>query len=217
MVEQVVTDDCAAILLSDPINIRYALDVSNMQVWALHNAFHYALVFADGYAVDFQSLRAPHSTKASDHRRDAPEQGLDVYVFGQELDRAVGLWAADIADCLRRVGRQFAPGRRQARPAWCGCPAPPHIEIVEGQALAETARSIKNADELELMRWSVRVCEAGMARIYEHSTAGKTEQEIWAELHYENIRSGGEWLETRLLTVGRRTNPWYQECSDYVV
>jgi Xaa-Pro aminopeptidase len=79
------------------------------------------------------------------------------------------------------------------------------------------ARSIKNADELELMRWSVRVCEAGMARVYEHSTSGKTEQEIWAELHYENIRSGGEWLETRLLAAGRRTNPWYQECSDHVV
>jgi hypothetical protein len=40
IVEQVVRNDCAAILLSDPINIRYALDVSNMQVWALHNAFH---------------------------------------------------------------------------------------------------------------------------------------------------------------------------------
>ena len=31
-------------------------------------------------------------------------------------------------------------------------------------------------------------------------------------LHFENTRSGGEWLETRLLTAGRRTNPWYQEC-----
>src|SRR6185295_14746760 len=71
-------------------------------------------------------------------------------------------------------------------------------------------------DEIELMRWTVRVCEAGMARVYEHSVSGKTEQEIWAELHYENIRSGGEWIETRLLAVGKRTNPWFQECSDHV-
>jgi Xaa-Pro aminopeptidase len=27
------------------------------------------------------------------------------------------------------------------------------------------------------MRWTIRVCEAGMARIYEHSVAGRTEQE----------------------------------------
>jgi Xaa-Pro aminopeptidase len=55
-----------------------------------------------------------------------------------------------------------------------------------------------------------------MARIYEHSVPGRSEQELWAELHYENARSGGEWLETRLLTCGPRTNPWYQECSDYI-
>ncbi len=87
------------------------------------------------------------------------------------------------------------------------------VIVVEGQALTEIARSIKSAEELELMRWTVRVCEAGMARIYDYSLPGRTEQEIWAELHYENIRSGGEWLETRLLTVGHRTNPWFQECS----
>ena len=55
-----------------------------------------------------------------------------------------------------------------------------------------------------------------MARIYDNSIPGKTEQELWAELHYENARSGGEWLETRLLTCGQHTNPWYQECSDRI-
>ena len=49
-----------------------------------------------------------------------------------------------------------------------------------------------------------------MARMYDYSLPGKIEQENWAELHYENIRSGGEWLETRLLAVGQRTNPWFQ-------
>ena len=65
------------------------------------------------------------------------------------------------------------------------------------------------------MRWTIRVCEAGMARMYALSLAGRTEQEIWAELHHENIRSGGEWIETRLCVAGPRTNPWYQECSGY--
>jgi len=52
--------------------------------------------------------------------------------------------------------------------------------------------------------------------MYESSSPGKTENEIWAELHYENIRSGGEWIETRLLAAGERTNPWFQECSHHV-
>jgi len=218
MVEQVVTHDCAAILLSDPINIRYALDVSNMQVWALHNAFHYALVFADGYAVDFQSLSAAAQYQylgTIDEMR--PSKAWFYMYSGSELDRAVNLWAAEIADCLRARGcTNLRLAVDKLDPPGVDALRRQQIEIVEGQALTETARAIKSADELTLMRWSVRVCEAGMARMYEHSTAGKTEQEIWAELHYENIRSGGEWLETRLLAVGQRTNPWYQECSDYV-
>lgn len=90
------------------------------------------------------------------------------------------------------------------------------VTLVEGQELTEKARCIKSDAELDLMRWTVRVCEAGMARMYEHSEPGRTENEIWAELHFENIRSGGEWIETRLLASGPRTNPWFQECSDHV-
>lgn len=41
-----------------------------------------------------------------------------------------------------------------------------------------------------------------------------TEQAIWSILHQTNIEMGGEWIETRLLTSGQRTNPWYQETSD---
>lgn len=90
------------------------------------------------------------------------------------------------------------------------------IEIVEGQQITEQARRKKSAEELILMDWTIKVCESGMWRIRENSTAGKTENEIWAELHYENIRNGGEWIETRLLAIGERTNPWFQECSDHL-
>ena len=46
--EMLCSNDCAAILLFDPVNIRYATDTSNMQVWTLHNPERYALVFANG-------------------------------------------------------------------------------------------------------------------------------------------------------------------------
>ena len=36
-------------------------------------------------------------------------------------------------------------------------------------------------------------------------------------LHAENIKRGGEWIETRLLSSGPRTNPWYQECGPRVI
>jgi len=48
---EMVRHDCPAILLYDPVNIAYALDVSNMPVWMLHNASHSALVFGNPPAV----------------------------------------------------------------------------------------------------------------------------------------------------------------------
>ena len=35
--------------------------------------------------------------------------------------------------------------------------------------------------------------------------------------HAENIKRGGEWIETRLLASGPRTNPWFQECGPRLV
>ncbi len=67
------------------------------------------------------------------------------------------------------------------------------------------------------MRWTINVCDAAIHRMYEVTAEpGRTELEIWAELHHENIRNGGEWIETRLLSSGPRTNPWYQEASHRV-
>ena len=45
--------DCAAVLLYDPLNIRYATGHHNMTVWALHNRTKYCLVPAEGKAVLF--------------------------------------------------------------------------------------------------------------------------------------------------------------------
>jgi Xaa-Pro aminopeptidase len=43
------------------------------------------------------------------------------------------------------------------------------------------------------------------------------EDDIWAVMHAENIKRGGEWIETRLLASGPRTNPWFQECGPRIV
>ena len=52
--------DYAAVVLLDPINTRYATDVTNMQVWSMHNEQRYVLVFADGPVVLFEGESATH-------------------------------------------------------------------------------------------------------------------------------------------------------------
>jgi Xaa-Pro aminopeptidase len=216
--DQLRRHDCAAILLYDPVNIRYALDVSNMQLWMTHNPSHYAMVCADGPAIDFEYKGSEHVARGIEIIDEVrPAISWFYFAAGDRLAERCERWADEVADVVREHGggnRRLAVDKLE--PMGVDALRRRGIELVEGQELTERARCIKNAAELDLMRWTIRVCEAAMARMYERSEAGRTEQEIWAELHYENIRSGGEWVETRLLAAGPRTNPWFQECSDYV-
>jgi Xaa-Pro aminopeptidase len=68
------------------------------------------------------------------------------------------------------------------------------------------------------MRCASHACETSVRKMEDFARsqvpAGQTsEDDIWAILHAENIKRGGEWIETRLLTSGPRTNPWFQECG----
>ena len=215
---QLDQSDCAALLLYDPCNIRYAFDCSNMQVWTLHNPMRYALILAGGPAIMFEFKGCLHQSEGLpgiDELRMAK-----TWMFmasGDKVEAATSDWADEITD---RVTQYGGGNTRIACDAWDGSGV--HaleargLKYVEGTQFTEIARSIKSADEIELMRCTIRVCEAGMARIYDHSVPGVTERELWAHLHFENARSGGDWLETKLLTCGPKTNPWYQECSDRV-
>jgi Xaa-Pro aminopeptidase len=216
--DQLERHDCAAILLYDPVNIRYALDASNMQLWMTHNPSHYAMVCADGPAIDFEYRGSEHVAKGIEIIDEIrPATSWFYFSAGDRIGERVEKWADEIADVLRQHGggnRRLAVDKLE--PLGVDALRKRGVTLVEGQELTEKARCIKSDAELDLMRWTVRVCEAGMARMYEHSEPGRTENEIWAELHFENIRSGGEWIETRLLASGPRTNPWFQECSDHV-
>ncbi len=91
------------------------------------------------------------------------------------------------------------------------------IDLVSGQALLEEARLVKTPDEITAMRLACHSCELVVAEMREALRPGMTEVELWAMLHVGNWRRFGEWVETRLLSSGRRTNPWYQEASAKVI
>lgn len=218
MVESVVRHDCAAILLYDPVNIRYALDVSNMAVWMLHNASHYALVCADGHGIAFEYRRSEHLARGIETVDEIRTCRTWFHLAaGDRIHERVELWADEIVEVLReRGGGNLRLAVDKLEPLGVDALRRRGVTLVEGQRVAEEARVLKGADEIALMRWTIRVCEAGMARMYEISEPGRTEAEIWAELHHENARSGGEWMEAKLCAAGQRTNPWFQEASDKV-
>jgi len=211
--------DYAGILLYDPINIRYATGARNMTVWTLHNAVRYCFVASEGPVVLFEFHSAPHlpaGLETIDEIRTA------IYWFyfgaGQNGPERVNLWAAELADLMRRHGG----GNRRLAVDKCdflGVDAlrAEGLEVMDGQEVTELARRIKSPEELACMQASIAVAEVGMAEMREALRPGLSENELWSILHQVNIAHGGEWIETRLLASGPRTNPWFQECSDKVI
>lgn len=51
IVDELQKRDLAGVLLFDPLNIRYATDTTNMQVWIMHNHARACFVAASGHMV----------------------------------------------------------------------------------------------------------------------------------------------------------------------
>jgi Xaa-Pro aminopeptidase len=91
------------------------------------------------------------------------------------------------------------------------------IKTFQGQAVTEIARSIKGPDEILAMKCAMHSCEIAMAQMQQALRPGMTENDLWAILQTENIRHGGEWIETQILSSSPRTNPWFQECGPRIM
>jgi len=217
--DQLQNYDCAVGLFYDPINIRYATGVSNMQVYSLHNPCRYVFVAVDGPIILFDFHGCEHLSNHSavvNEVRDA--KSWYHFNSGPRNHEHAGLWCDEIHDLML----QYSPGNQRIAidkldPIGSHLLESKGYRIVEGQEVAHMARMIKTDEEILAIRDAVNVCQHGIEQMQMASEPGKTEQQIWSILHQCNIEHGGEWIETRLLSSGPRTNPWYQECSARVV
>jgi Xaa-Pro aminopeptidase len=91
------------------------------------------------------------------------------------------------------------------------------FDVVDAAPPIDYAKARKVPGEIDLIRSSLRCTELGV-RAMEHALVpGITENELWAVLHEAVIAGGGDYIETRLLNSGPRTNPWFQESSDRII
>ncbi|WP_412505892.1 dimethylsulfonioproprionate lyase DddP [Roseovarius sp. SYSU LYC5161] len=220
LARHVVARDYAGLLLFDPLNIRYATDSTNMQLWNTHNPFRAVLLCADGYMVIWDYKNSPFLSTFNPLVREQ-RSGADLFYFdrGDKIDIAADAFSNEV----RLLLADHAPGNKRLavdKPMLHGLRAleAQGLEIKEGEEVTEKARSVKGPEEMRAMRCASHACEASVAAMEAFARAsvpsGQTsEDDIWAVLHAENIRRGGEWIETRLLTSGPRTNPWFQECG----
>tara|TARA_B110000208_G_scaffold22946_1_gene29322 strand:- start:2110 stop:3450 length:1341 start_codon:yes stop_codon:yes gene_type:complete len=212
------------ILMFDPLNIRYATDSTNMQLWNMHNAFRACLVCADGYMVMWDYKNAIFLSKFNDLVNEQ-RSGADLFYFdrGDRIDVAADEFSNQVRSVIdEHGGANTRLGVDKIMIHGLRALEAQGFDVIPGEELTEKARSIKGPDEILAMRCASVACEIACAEMETAARSGvpkgdMSENDIWAVLHVENIRRGGEWIETRLLTSGPRTNPWFQECGPRIV
>jgi Xaa-Pro dipeptidase len=224
LVDQLIQRDIGGLLLFDPLNIRYATDTTNMQLWNSHNPFRACLICADGHMVVWEYKNAPFLVAFNPLVRELRSGAAFFYnTSGENTARDATSFAAQIGQVMaahaganRRlaVDKIMVHGLRALERAG--------FDVREGEVLTERARAIKGPDEILAMRCAHHACETAIHRMEDFARTtiprGQTsEDDVWAQLHAENIRRGGEWIETRLLASGPRTNPWFQECGPRII
>ena len=217
--EQIIRNDCAGLLLFDPLNIRYATDATNMQLWTTHNPARACFVPPQGNVILWDFHNCEH---LSQHLPLIGEvrHGASFFYFetGDRTAAAADEFVAVILDLMARFGgknKRLAVDRIE-HVGYAALRAN-DVDVLEGQVLTEHARSVKNANELNAMRCAIHACERAVHEMRDAMRPGVSENEMWAALHAGNIKRGGEWIETRILASGPRTNPWFQECGPRIM
>ena len=211
--------DFEAVLVVDPVNLRYATGTRNMQVWTMHNLCRYAIVFASGPTVLFDLATGKHLSagleSVSEVRASIP---FDYMLVGHNAEQMAKRWARQIDETLCEHGctrGTLAVDRADSLMvrALDGLGR----RVVDGKSILEHARTIKSGEEIAAFRASLHTCEQSILSLYEFVAPGMRESEALGHLVGQSIARGGEYPETRLLSSGPRTNPWFQETSERVL
>jgi Xaa-Pro aminopeptidase len=202
------------VVLFDPYNQRYATGSRNMFGYFLRNSTRYFFIPTQGPIVLFEYPQSYHVSLPLETVDEARPSKLAWSSVSGRDDETAGPFADEIIDLLKTHGR----GSMKLGLDRCG-----HLQALalerrgaqvkdcQGEIL--TVRAVKTPQEIRCLIESMSGAEAAVAAVREAIRPGVSENELFAVMYHEVIRQGGEFIETRLLSSGQRTNPWFNEAS----
>jgi Xaa-Pro aminopeptidase len=205
-----------AVVLLDPVNIRYASGARNMQVFTARNPARYLFVPQSGRVILHEFAGCAHLADGLETIDEVRPAITASYVAAGDAIAAVeAAWAAQVAALVREhCGTGAMVGVERVNAGAALALRDEGLRLTDAQAPVERARAIKSAEELKCVRASVRATELAVGRLREAIRPGLRENELWSVLHQGVIALGGDYVETRLLSSGPRTNPWFQETGE---
>ncbi len=208
-----------AVILCDPVNIRYATGTRNMQVFSQRNAPSRYLVLTASRSILFEFTGCLHLADGYETVDEVRLASTASFVAaGPHIAERERAWAAEMSGLIvELVGNGATVGLERLNAGTALALAQHGFRIVDAQQPVEMARAIKSAEELKCVNASLRATEIGVGKLRDAVRPGITENELWSVLHKSIIEQNGDYCETRLLSAGQRTNPWFQETATYLI
>jgi Xaa-Pro aminopeptidase len=208
--------DLDACVLVDPVNIRYATGARNMQVFHSRNPARYLFVPQSGPVVLHEFAGCAHLAEGLETIDEVRPAITASYVAaGDGIAGVERAWAEQVGALVREhCGARAAVGVERVNAGAALALRDQGFRLFDGQAPVERARTVKSSEELKCVRASVAATQVAVARLRDAVRPGLTENELWSVMHQGVIALGGDYVETRLLSSGERTNPWFQETGE---
>lgn len=204
-----------ACLLFDPVNIRYATGSRNMQVFSQRNPARYLFLPVSGPVVLHEFTGCEHLADGLETIDEVrPAITASFVAAGPDIAERERRWARETAALVREhCGDGAVVGIERVNAGAVMALAGEGFSIVDAQQPVELARAVKSDEELKCVRASIRATERAVDQLRACIRPGLSEQQLWSILHQGVIAQGGDYVETRLLSAGPRTNPWFQEAG----
>ncbi|KAJ4265499.1 hypothetical protein NW762_004788 [Fusarium torreyae] len=194
-----------AVIISDPVHIRYVTGTRNMQVFIARNTPTRSIMFecagclhlVKGYETIDQVRTAKSVTFTNKEKKGAEEMADLVRDIVGKRDMTLGLGCmnANVAIALKELG----------------------LNIVDAQQAIEMSRTITSPKKIKCIVASLRATEVAVGKLREAVSPGLTENELWSVMHKSVIEQNGNHVETRLLSAGPQLTPWFQGSANYVI
>ncbi|MEQ8297248.1 MAG: Xaa-Pro peptidase family protein [Nitratireductor sp.] len=211
--------DIAALILSDPVNIRYATGTRNMQVFSARNAPSRYLLVTGDRTILYEFTGCMHLAAGFETVDEVrPALTASFVAAGPRIAARERAWAREMALTLKDlVGARATVGLERMNAGAAQALGAHGVRLVDAQAPVEMARAIKSAEEMKCVRASLRATETAVALMRAALRPGISENQLWSVLHQAVIAQDGDYCETRLLSSGARTNPWFQESGPRII
>lgn len=206
---EIARAELGALILFDPLNVRYALGVRTNEIFALRNkAFHVALVAQEGRPILYRAsgLEPPVIDGTAEPRE---LHQFESWIAGSYRGEATRRWAKIMVDALKELGIESERiGLDGADAVTLQSLAAEGVAVEDALEPLWLARAIKTQDEIALIRQACAIADVALWEVQEAIRPGVTENELFAVLTYTNLRHNGERMDGKLLTAGGNTNPW---------